>query len=117
MELEEGEEEDEGNKKSSIKWEQDNISNFFSVQEIKFKEILEANSNLLGNKQNKDTSKNEANNNNETNDGNQKNEIENTNKENNTTEVKDDTGGQKNKNVDKKEKNNGKEEARDAVLD
>ena len=72
-----------------IKWEQDNISNFFSVQEIKFKEILEANSNLLGNKQNKDTSKNEANNNNETNDGNQKNEIENTNKENNTTEVKE----------------------------
>ena len=72
-----------------IKWEQDNISNFFSVQEIKFKEILEANSNLLGNKQNKDTDKNEANNNNETNDGNQKNEIENTNKENNTTEVKE----------------------------
>ena len=30
-----------------IKWEQDNISNFFSVQEHKFKEILEANSNYL----------------------------------------------------------------------
>ena len=28
-----------------IKWEQDNISNFFSTQENKFKEILEANSN------------------------------------------------------------------------
>jgi len=30
-----------------IKWEQDNISNFFSVQESKFKEFLEANSNYL----------------------------------------------------------------------
>ena len=30
-----------------IKWEQDNISNFFSVQENKFKEFLEANSNYL----------------------------------------------------------------------
>ena len=30
-----------------IKWEQDNISNFFSTQENKFKEILEANSNFL----------------------------------------------------------------------
>ena len=28
-----------------IKWEQDNVSNFFSTQENKFKEILEANSN------------------------------------------------------------------------
>ena len=30
-----------------IKWEQDNISNFFSVQESKFKAFLEANSNYL----------------------------------------------------------------------
>ena len=30
-----------------IKWEQDNIFNFFSVQESKFKEFLEANSNYL----------------------------------------------------------------------
>ena len=43
-----------------IKWEQDNISNFFSVQENKFKEFLEANSNFListPDNNNKDTNK------------------------------------------------------------
>ena len=40
-----------------IKWEQDNISNFFSTQENKFKEILEANSNnQVKTSENKNTS-------------------------------------------------------------
>ena len=34
-----------------IKWEQENVSNFFSTQEHKFKEILEANSTTNSNDQ------------------------------------------------------------------
>ena len=41
-----------------IKWEQDNISNFFSLQENKFKEILEANSNFLVNTPDSDNNEN-----------------------------------------------------------
>ena len=62
-----------------IKWEQDNISNFFSVQENKFKEFLEANSNFLITTQdsnNKDNNKDvKENNNSNENKDNQKVEL------------------------------------------
>ena len=45
-----------------IKWEQDNISNFFSVQENKFKEFLEANSNFLISTQDNNNKDNNSNN-------------------------------------------------------
>ena len=45
-----------------IKWEQDNISNFFSVQENKFKEFLEANSNFLISTQDNNNNKDNINN-------------------------------------------------------
>ena len=45
------------------KWEQDNINNFFATQENKFKELVEANSNILQlNKENQETKGNKENN-------------------------------------------------------
>ena len=62
------------------KWEQDNINNFFATQENKFKELVEANSNLLQlNKENKEISEDKDNK--EINELNEKNEIKENKKE------------------------------------
>ena len=77
-----------------IKWEQDNISNFFSTQENKFKEILEANSNnQVKTSENKNTSESnkEKDDNNKDNNSNNKdtkdNNNSNDNKENQKVEL------------------------------